>query len=177
MIFFGHVALSRGTLSRSHLPAAHPLLRYSIGSLQSLVSPLHQPSPSVSSCSGTLYDLSLFDSNTFSDSRLSLSRTIRSLRPCRLRLHTDLLKITVSVLLCSRDLEDFLSHLYPAHNPYAFPDETSLDSPVLHPQHSQICHDVVDQSPMTDFRVRVPHPLVTVSVHLHPANSSFTPAL
>ena len=76
------MALSRETLSRSHLPAAHPLLCYSVGILQSLVSHLHRPRSSVLSCSGTSHDLPLCNSNTFSDSRLSLSQTIRSLRPC-----------------------------------------------------------------------------------------------
>ena len=49
-----------------------------------------------------------------------------------LRLHTDLHwhKIAVNVLLCSRDLEDFLSHLYTARDSCAFPDETSFNSPV-----------------------------------------------
>ena len=65
-----------------------------------------------------------------------------------LRLHTDLHwhKIAVNVLLCSRDLEDFLSHLYTARDSCAFPDETSFNSPIFHPQHTHICHDVVDHS-------------------------------
>ena len=47
-----------------------------LGSLQSLVSTLHRSGPSVSSCSGTLHDLPLCSSNTFSDRRLSLSQTM-----------------------------------------------------------------------------------------------------
>ena len=38
VIFLQHVALSRGTLSRSHLPAAYLLPCYSVGCLLSLVS-------------------------------------------------------------------------------------------------------------------------------------------
>ena len=77
-------------------------------------------------------------SNTFSDRRLSLSRTIVLAvfaLVLALRLHTDLLwhKIAVSVLSSSRDLEDFLSHLYPARDPCVFTDEARLDSPILHP--------------------------------------------
>ena len=118
LIFLQHVALSRETLSRGHLPAARPLLCYSVGSLQSLVSPLHRPGPSVCSCSGTLHDLSAVVIISPIVVFLFLGRFI----PCvpavftlafALRLHTDLRwhRIAVSVLLCSRDLEDFLSHL------------------------------------------------------------------
>ena len=73
-------------------------------------STLHRPNPSVSSCSGTLYDQPLCSSNTFSDRRLALSRTIRSLRACRLCLSLPLLfgctpicvgtGLLSSVLLC-----------------------------------------------------------------------------
>ena len=50
-----------------------------------------------------------------------------------LRLHTDLHwhKIAINVLLCSRELEVLLSHLYTARDSCAFPDETSFDSLVL----------------------------------------------
>ena len=66
--------------------------------------------------------------------------------------------------VCLRDLEDFLSHVYPARDPCAFPDEARFDSPVLHPQHIDICQDVVVQSLRIDSRVRVLHPPVAVSV-------------
>ena len=114
VIFFWHVALSRETLSRSHLSAAHPLLCYSVGCLPSLVSTLHRPGPSVSSCSGTLHDLPLCSSNTFSGHLFF--HFLRRFLPCilamlafalALRLHTDLHwhKIIVNALLCSRDLK------------------------------------------------------------------------
>ena len=126
---------------RDRLPAARPLLCYSVGSLQSLISPLHRPGPSVSSCSWTLHDLFFH----------FLGRCVLCVLPVfarPLRLHTDLHwhKIAVSVLLYSRDLEDFLSHLYPARDSCAFPEEARHDSPVLHPQHIHTCHDVVDHS-------------------------------
>ena len=149
------IVVSRN-LSRGHLPAAHPLLCYLVGSLQSLVSTLHRPGLSVSSCSGTLHDLPPCSGNTLSDRRLSLSQTIFFLAslPCllalalALRLHTDLHWhiIAVDVLLCSRDLEVLLSHLYTARDSCAFLDETSFDSLVLHSQHIHIRHDVIDQS-------------------------------
>ena len=82
VIFFWHVALSRETLSHSHLPAARPLLCHSVGCLQSLVSTLHRPGPSVLSSSGTSHDLPSCSSNNFSYRRLSLSQTMWSLRPC-----------------------------------------------------------------------------------------------
>ena len=65
-----------------------------------------------------------------------------------LRLHTDphWHKIAVNVLLCSRDLEVLLSHLYTARDSSAFPDETSFDSPNLHSQHIHIRHYVIDHS-------------------------------
>ena len=104
------------TLSRGHLPAAHPLLCHLVENLQSLVSTLDRPGPSISSCSGTLHDLPLCSSDTVSDHHF-----LRRFVPCVLaefnlafavRLHTDLHwhKIAVSALFCSRDLEDFLSH-------------------------------------------------------------------
>ena len=70
---------------------------------------------------------------------------------CSSAAHRSAFKIAFSALLCSRDLGDFLSRLHPARDPCTFPDETSLDSPVLHPQHIHIT--------MIDSRVRVLHPL------------------
>ena len=151
VIFFWHVALSRETLSRGHLPAAHPLLCYSIGCLQSLVSTLHRPGPSVSSCSGTLHDLPLCSSNTFSDHRLSLSQTIRSLPSLSLPLlfgctpictGTRLLSAYCCVLVISRISFRICIQLAIL----VLSDETRRDSPVLHPQHIHNSHDVVDHS-------------------------------
>ena len=145
---------------------ARPLLCRSDESLQSLVSLLHWQGLSVSFCIETLRDLSSDSGNTF-----SLSWTTRSSHPClasafrvlafafglavfalvfALRTRTDLHwhRLTVSVLLCSRDLEDFLSHLCPARDPYAVPDEVRFDPHVLHPQHCrrQLCRYVVFES-------------------------------
>ena len=92
--------------------AAHPLLCYSVGCLQSLVSTLHRPSPSVSSCFGTLHDLPLVTL-----SLIVVFHFLRRFVPCVLHWH----KIAVNVLLCSRDLEVLLSHLCTARSSCAFP--------------------------------------------------------
>ena len=163
--FFWHVALSRETLSRSHLPTAHPLLCYSVGILQSLVSHLHRPRSSVLSCSGTSHDLPLCNSNTFSDSRLSLYQTIRSLRPCNacslsmlfgctpICTGTRLLSMYCCVLVISRFSFRICVQLV-----IAFPDDTSLQRPssILNTFTSTL---MSSQSLMSDSRVRVLHPL------------------
>ena len=51
--------------------------------------------------------------------------------------------LTVDVLLCSRDLENLFSHLCPACDPDAVPDEVLFDSHVLHPQDRHAYLDVV----------------------------------
>ena len=51
--------------------------------------------------------------------------------------------LTVDVPLCSRDLENLLSHLAPACDPDAVPDEVLFASHVLHPQHRHSYLDVV----------------------------------
>ena len=55
-------------------------------------------------------------------------------------------KLAVIVLLCSRDLEDFLSHLCPARDPCAVLDEVRFDPHVLHPQHCRTSLGVVANS-------------------------------
>ena len=49
----------------------------------------------------------------------------------------------VDALLCSRDLENLLSHLIPACDPDAVPVEVLFHLHVLHPQHRHSCFDVV----------------------------------
>ena len=82
----GDFLLACGTVTRNVVTQSsartHPLLCYSVGYLQSLASTLHRSGPSVSSCSGTSRDLPLCSDDTFSDLRLTLSQTIRSLHPC-----------------------------------------------------------------------------------------------
>ena len=50
---------------------------------------------------------------------------------------------TVDVMLCSRDLENLLSHLIPACDSDAVPDEVLFDSHVLHSQHRHSYLDIV----------------------------------
>ena len=115
------------------------------------ISQILQPRPGPGLCTACLPAMITLSS----DRRLSLTQTFfflaslpRLLLPFALRLHTDLHwhKIAVNALLCSRDLEVLLSHLYTARDSCAFPDGTSFDSLVLHSQHIHIRHDFIDHS-------------------------------
>ena len=59
----------------------------------------------------------------------------------RIRSELDWHRLTVDVLLCSRDLEDLRSHLIPDCDSDAVPDEVRFDSHVLQSQH---CHAYLD---------------------------------
>ena len=114
------------------------------------------PFCTVSFCIETSRDLSSDRSNTFSDRSLVLCILALAFAlvlaffalALALRMRTDLHwhKPSVSVLLCSRDLEGFLSHLYPVCDPCAVPDEVRFDPHVLHPQHRHTGLDVVVSS-------------------------------
>ncbi len=164
--------LTCGTVTRNVVTWS-PLLCHLVGSLQSLVSPLHRPRPSVSSCSGTLHDLPLCSSNTFSDRRISPSRTLRSLRPCclcpcpcssaahRSALAQDCCQCTV-VFSWYRgfpfaSVSSSQSLCFPGWNKLwlvRLPSST----------HSHLSWCRRSQSMMIDSHVRVLHPLVAVSV-------------
>ena len=100
---------------------SRPLLCRSDGSLQSLVSLLHRQGLSVSFCIETLRDL--FPALAFASALAVFALAFP------LRMYTDLYW---QVHLCSRDLDDFLSHLCPARDPCAVPDEVRFDPHVLH---------------------------------------------
>ena len=129
------------TSSRTHLAVSNALAQLllcrSDGSLQSLVSLLHRQGLPVSIVIQTSRGLSSENCNTFSDRPLSFSWTTHSAfrvlavfaLALALRMRTDLQwhRIAVSVLLCSRDLEDVLSRLCPARDPRAVLDEVRFD--------------------------------------------------
>ena len=140
---------------------------------QSLVSPVHRPGPSVSSCSGTSHDL-LFCSNTFS-ARLSLSQTINILAslPCLLlSMLFDCTPICIgtkllSMYCCVLVIWGSPSALVCSSQFLCFPrwDKLQLAHPPSSAQsHLSWCRRSL--SPVTDTRVSVLHPLVAVSVCL-----------